>query len=115
MSSINDRPHIGQLDRKVIIEQPVIVRGDSGGDTVTWSTLATVWARKLDQTAGSDEGVEVDRQTSTVISYFAIRHRSDVTAKMRVNVDSNYYYITAITEIGRRDFINLKTEIRDHG
>ena len=51
---------IGKMDRRIVIEQPTVTKDDWNYDVVTWTTLATVWADKLDR--GSGEVVERFKQ-----------------------------------------------------
>ena len=52
---------------------------------------------------------------ATVVTEWTIRHRTDVTAAMRVKYGNDFYYITGIRELGRREGLVLLTELRDNG
>ena len=36
---------IGELDRRIVIEEPEFSRNNYGEQTETWATLYTVWAK----------------------------------------------------------------------
>jgi SPP1 family predicted phage head-tail adaptor len=102
---------IGKMDRRIVIEQPTATKDDWNYDVVTWTTLATVWADKLDR--GSGEVVEVDRQTALTRTQWTMRYRSTVNSTMRILYNSQYYYIVGVEEIGRREGLRVFTELRN--
>lgn len=68
---------VGQLNRRVTIQQPVVVSGIQ-----KWADLATVWAAIAPVT-----GNEVARSlgpTNVVMSTVTIRYRSDIKPRMRL-------------------------------
>lgn len=96
----------GQLARLVTLER---VSGQSrtatGGVVDTWAALATVYASRRD-TLGSErvaQGVEV----STADSVFRIRWRGDVTTAVRLVEGGVTFDITAVAELGRREWLDL--------
>ena len=89
----------GQIDRRIVIERNTTTDDSLGEPIDSWATLATVWAevrepRGREFFAGGQRVAEVD-------TVFIIRHRTDVTAKDRINYDSKLYDIQFIGEIGR--------------
>lgn len=101
----------GSLDRRVTIESYTTATDSWGHPEKTWSTLASVWAQKKEVRA-----VERTEQAQVVaLSYtqFRIRHRSDVDTTMRINYESQYFYITAVKELGRKEGLEIQTEQRD--
>ena len=98
---------IGKLDRRVTIEQRTDTRDDFGEPIPAWSTLATVWAGKVSE-EGS-ERFEGEQRHATRRVVWRIRHRTDVTEAMRILFDGDHYDITAITEIGRKEGLQIET------
>lgn len=106
---------IGQLDRRVSIEYYSETKNAFGEAEKAWQSIATVWAKvdylnKLD----NQEKFEVGRETAIDKVKFTIRYRSGVDARMRILYQSVYYNIRAISEVGRRDYMELMTDGRDH-
>src|SRR3970282_1169961 len=82
----------GTLARhRIAIEEATEAQDGYGAAIPTWGMLATVWAEKKDL-SGRElfQAQQVNAQTTT---QFTIRHRGDVTAKMRVKHDGIYYNV----------------------
>ena len=74
---------IGPLDQRVVIQTPTYASSTQSSQGVaSWSTLATVWADVRAMNTG--ESLAADSITSQSTYEVEIRHRSDVTPKMRV-------------------------------
>ena len=98
---------------KIIIQQPTEARGDAGGVEETWTTYKTVYAEIDDLSGGEDN-------TSDMVVYvnglsFKIHKKDapDVTTKMRISYDSEYWYIRTRRVDRRRGFIELTGEAYD--
>lgn len=93
--------HAGRLDRRVSLQSRTLTQDAQGQNVETWSTLAQVWARKVDA-AGREyfaaQGVQAEAN-----SVFEIRYRSDVTVLHRLVYDGLQHDIVRIEEIGRRE------------
>lgn len=101
---------LGDLDRRVRIEQYTEVVDIYGQRTPVWSTLATVWA-KVAYDSG-EEKIEGNEKVAVRHTKFFIRYLG-VTEKMRVVYDSSYYDIRSIEEIGRERYLVLRCLKRD--
>lgn len=101
-----------QLDRRITIEQPTITQDAAGQPVPTWSTLVTVWAEK-DARLGNEQ-VQADQVTSQNLVNWRIRYRTGITNKMRISYDGNYYGIESKIEEGRKEYLFLKTTLRDN-
>jgi SPP1 family predicted phage head-tail adaptor len=95
----------GKFDRRVLIESKTETQSALGDLEVTWSTVATVWARKLSskgrefyagaQTLGAQEvGIQI-RHTPTV---------ADLNQIARFTLEGKVYNIKSIDEVGRREY-----------
>jgi len=86
----------GGLDHRITIEQPSSSQDGFGEPDQTWSTLDTVWAEVF-PVRGSEEfeGQQVYAENTLG---FRIRHRSDITRKMRIDHDGDKYDIVSIVE-----------------
>jgi len=97
--------NIGALDRYITIQYPLESASSTTGErTVTWTTLASVYATvNYPKGQGMDEGLEQGRETAQTPVEFVIWFRSDVTEKMRVSYDNSYFGIERINKVGFRD------------
>lgn len=105
--------NIGRLDRRVVIEQAAETQNSSGEAVPTWSELATVWASV--RPARTVESVQGDQEHAVRETVFRVRHRTDVTEKMRVSYGGKVYDIAGIVEIGRREALDLTGVVRALG
>jgi SPP1 family predicted phage head-tail adaptor len=94
--------NIGDLDRRIVIEQPSLSPdGGGGGGAATWTTFATVWGRL--QAMGGGEAVQGQRPHGVTRHRVVIRRRADITAAMRVTCDGRVFNIRAVVNGGGRD------------
>ena len=103
---------IGNLDRRVIIEQSTTAVDEYGHSTVSsWATFATVWATKMIKPRL--ESMEDDQRVGGERVTWQIRYRADITSKMRVTVGTQYYSIESTEEVARDRRLNLHTQYKD--
>lgn len=101
----------GTMDRRVQIQNYTTTRDDWNTPIQTWSTLASVWASKQDRR--SAEVVENDQMVNLNRTTWRIRYRSDVDTTMRIEYDSEHYYVVGVRELGRKEGLEITTERRD--
>lgn len=101
-------PCAGDLDRRITIQQRSVAReAVYGGETVTWTTLATVWAQ-LWESATDGEFIEGGTLAYARPTRLRIRYRSDVDPTMRVSLPTGrLLQITGTAELGRRQYTEL--------
>lgn len=80
-----------ELRQSLTIEQYTATRDTYGGEVQTWTTFATVRARKVHQT--SREFFAAQKTNAEITDMFICRYRSGVTAKMRAIHGSKTYDI----------------------
>jgi len=95
----------GEMDRLVTIRQVTVARDAVGGEVETWSDLAIVWA-KVRPAAGT-EYTGIPGTVAKDTKEISIWHRTDVTRRMKVDVDGDLYDISRISEIGRREGLKI--------
>lgn len=81
----------GDLDQRVVLLSKGASRDAMGGETVTWATTATVWAR-AEQIRGR-EYVALQQSQSDLEVRFTIRYRNDVTADSRLTWRGQTYEV----------------------
>jgi SPP1 family predicted phage head-tail adaptor len=100
-----------KLDRRIRIEQPSVTRNNLGEAVATWSTLAEVWAQKINLTGR--ELYAAQQVVPEAQLKFRIRWRADIKPnrdeKMRIVDlrDAVTYGIQHIAEIGRQDGLEI--------
>ena len=102
---------IGQLDRRLVIQQVSVVQNSFGEEDETWTTLATVFGQRRDVT-----GREIftgGRDQAEGLTRFVIRYRSDVNERNRISYDGNIFEIEGVVELGRKQWLELLTRRKD--
>lgn len=100
----------GQLDRQVTLQQRSIARDPAfGAEVVTWSDLATVWARVVESStpppSGRGQAERVDAYVRPTKVY--IRWRADVDTTMRLSYGGELLKIDGTAELGRRQWLEM--------
>ena len=88
---------IGQLDRKITIQQATTTIDDARQEVKTWSTYSEPFAKRMD--GGGKEAVDAGRETDFSKVIFTIRYDANVTQKMRVLYKGIEHDIIQINEI----------------
>jgi len=81
----------GNLRHRITIEQKTLARDTYGGEVVTWTTFATVWADI--QPLNGRELIAAQAVQSEITGKIFIRYLPGVTAGMRVSYCGKYYDI----------------------
>lgn len=98
----------GKLDRLVTLETNTPSADTHGQPIESWSTIASVYAEKMNPKAVERYVNNQDAGFRTVV--WRIRWRSDVDNLDRVTYDSNNYQVKGVTEVGRKHYLLLLTE-----
>jgi head-tail adaptor len=114
---------IGELDRRVTIEQPVVELNDYGETQIdSWITTREVWS-KVEWKNGT-EGEDADKITATTFVTFYIRNldldnflNGNTAATMEHRIAfapqsvTKYYYFETLEQIeGRESFLKITTK-----
>lgn len=98
----------GKLDRRITLERKTTSDGQWGLEE-TWSELATVWASYEAKASGEEHASgEVLARRITV---FRIRYFEGLSEEDRFTYNGNTYNILGISEIGRREGLELRAEV----
>ena len=81
----------GDLKHRITIQEKEVTRGTAGGEDITWTAVATVWAAA--EPIRGREYTALRAAQSEVTIRFRIRYRSDVDTAMRVLWKSVAYEI----------------------
>lgn len=96
---------IGDLDRRIVVQQASTTQDSYGQPIETWTAVATVWAQVTPmrgrETFGSEQVLDRGPQR------FRIRYRSDVTVQHRLSYNDIIYQIHDVQEVGRHEGLDL--------
>lgn len=104
---------IGNLDRRVTIQQRTDVQDTYGAPVPTWSDLAEVWAQVTP--VRGVERMTAEQLTSDATTRIRIRYRAGITELLRVSYEGKVYQIHAVLEVGRREGLDLLTSLLQEG
>ncbi len=100
---------IGELRYRVTIEQNNGSADGGGGMADSWATVATVWAQieQFQSSASAHAGRAAERFSMRA----TIRHRTDISAGMRLTHDGEIYRIRAASDPEQRGrYLSLSCE-----
>jgi len=84
----------GWLAHRVTIESAAGASDEAGGETVTWDTLATLWAHIEPVSAG--EAIVAGHLSGVVTHVVTLRWRDDIAGGMRVAYRGRTFRILAV-------------------
>jgi SPP1 family predicted phage head-tail adaptor len=100
-----------RLNRRVVIEQPVLSADGAGGNSLSWSVLATVWAEVEPGEGSRGEQVVAAQLSDRPRAVVVMRYRDDVDATMRLKMDGVVWAIRSVQEReGRGVALRLNVE-----
>jgi len=101
------------LDEQIVIQTQTTTVDSYGAQVVTWTPLATEFARIENVSTGNSENYNAGLETTLRRITATIRYRSDLTEKMRVVYDGGTYDILVIQKLGRNRFAVLTLTVRE--
>jgi SPP1 family predicted phage head-tail adaptor len=101
----------GDLNRRLVLEEPVDTADDAGGVSTSYQALTTLWAALLPVAAS--QVVVADGDGVTVTHRIVVRMRSDVTARHRFRLGARIFQIVALRdEDGEGRFLDIAAQER---
>lgn len=95
----------GKLDRRITIQSLVETQDDFGQPVQTTVVLATVWANVAP--LRGKEPFQGEQFNAQQVVVFTVRWRDDVDATMRIEHEGETYDIQSVSEIGRREGLEI--------
>jgi SPP1 family predicted phage head-tail adaptor len=95
----------GLLDRQITLSHRTLTLNSQGERVPTWTEYATVRAQKID--VSGREYFSAGAMLAQAVFRFRIRFRDDVVETDQVDYDGTKYNINSISELGRRDGLEL--------
>jgi SPP1 family predicted phage head-tail adaptor len=102
-------------DRKerVTIQRATITYNQFNEPVETWADLATVWAKRMDASAGeSYRAQEVGAQITTRFTVLRTSVIANVNPKDRISYDGRTFNITAVREVKRNRWLEIDAVAR---
>lgn len=87
---------IGELNRRVILQDMVRTPDGAGGSEATWNAIAELWAKIRPRHAG--EHLVADAVTSAATHMITIRYRNGLTPDMRFVAGSRVFEIVSVID-----------------
>lgn len=97
---------IGPLRQRVRLERPVTTQGDSGADSVTWVTVATVWASVEPSTIRQRERLAANQVLADMDTLIRVRWVpviSAINATWRAVHNETIYNIIGVANVQARN------------
>jgi SPP1 family predicted phage head-tail adaptor len=99
-------PDAARLDRRVTLQEKVETQDEYGQAIVTWVDMADTWAEAIP--GRGVERTEALQLVAITDMIFRIRWRNDLSAAAtRVRFDGRSYDVLGISELGRRELLQL--------
>jgi head-tail adaptor len=98
----------GNLDREITVQSSTTVIGDDGTPAVTWATVATLRAQRIEAT--TDEYIRSYGASTERIMVFRTRYIDGVTGADQIVFEGQPFVIKQIKEIGRRKALEFRAE-----
>ncbi len=106
----------GDLDRRIAIRRATFAPNAFNEPVATWSELVTVWAARRD--ASASERYRAQEVGAEISLRFTIRWSlgvADVNPRDRIAFEGRDYDITAVRDIGRRQWREIDAVARAEG
>jgi len=87
----------GNLRHRITLQRPVKSQSTSGAESISWATVAQVWAQVL--TLRGKEYLTHQELHSKVDAKIIIRYRSDITNQWRITSGSHTYQIEHVVDL----------------
>ena len=100
----------GELNISITLQTPAITKEAGGAQKVTWSTLATVWAKWTN--AHGSEVWQSQAVQAVSPATVLIRYRDDVTTACSILKGSIIYEIVSLDNIQERnEYLEMKVKV----
>jgi len=88
----------GELNKRVTLQIKTVTRTSSGAENPVWQSVATVWARFMDNVTGG-EFFDAEKVNSEITQKIKIRYRSNVKPSMRAKYGNRYFDILLVENV----------------
>lgn len=96
----------GRLDLRLTLRSPVVTRDTDGGAVENFIAAGYAWAERQQHAGGRLFAADAKHYEST--ETFRVRYNVDIEIGWRVLHGSKTYEVTSVSEVGRKDFMDLE-------
>ena len=96
----------GEMNKRIVIQNPTDSQGSTGEKTQIWNTFATVWAKV--KPARGTELLDADQISNVIDTIFIIRKLTGLKRNFRIIYDTQTYQIDAVNDIGLNEGHEIK-------
>jgi len=100
----------GDLNRRLVLEEPVETADGTGGVTRSHQAVATLWAKV--ETVSARAAIVADSAGANVTHRITLRTRPDVTTRHRLTEGARVYRIVSVRDDDTRRFLTVTAELR---
>jgi SPP1 family predicted phage head-tail adaptor len=103
----------GELDRRITIQRATVTPNEFNEPIETWGDLVTVWAKRRDASAA--EAYRAQEVGAEITARFTVRWSMTVASVKpndRVSFEGRLYNITAVRDVGRRQWREIDAVAR---
>lgn len=100
----------GELNRRLVLEQPVETPDGAGGVARSFAAVTTLWGKL--EPVSARRAVEADAPGATVTHRITLRTRADITTRHRLREGTTAYRIVSLREDSTRRFLVIGAEQR---
>jgi len=101
----------GELNRRLALLAPVETADGEGGVSRSYTTVTTLWAQVVPQSARAD--VAADSLGAALRYAIVIRYRDDVTTRHQFQDGATVYRVVAVRVSADRRFLEIDAEERE--
>jgi len=102
---------LGDLDRRIRVEQYTEVIDSMGQRVPVWSLLTNCWAKVIYE--NGSEVFEGDQKVAERMIKFIVRYSSTYKETLRILYDGCYYDVRSVENIERKQYQALRSLRRD--
>lgn len=101
----------GQLTKRVILQAPSVTKAADGAETVTWTTLSTIWAEIA--SSGGREFWQAKQANAEISHMVRIRYRARMSPRFRIVHGGRVFQVLSVInpDEGQTDLILLCKEV----
>ena len=103
---------ISDMDQRITIKEVTTTQTTTGHEEITYQTLYTRWAHRIDGVPRESEEAYQERSQQYVV--WVIRYISNISADMTVTDSAGRVYnIEGTQTIGRKRFLRINTHVAE--
>jgi SPP1 family predicted phage head-tail adaptor len=99
---------IAKMNKRALLENPTVAKSASGGTTLTFATVATVWAEFIVKSEGLTDNPQNEVEVKGTVRIRYSTAVSGITKDTRVTIEGVKYSIYSL--VSDKEYITLKVK-----